>query len=880
VAYADTKVVFNSESQSRVVRKIQSLSEQSRYMGLNISQDIELLRWEMKGALDQMKADQMSPTGPQDFAQQLSTMRSQCEDIARMNSVLGSLRYDAIYTRHTQIHEAHRKTFEWIFHPNQIRESCSTPPRLNDWLVSQNGIFWVSGKPGSGKSTLMKWLCSHQQTMNSLKVWAGPKRLVTASHFFWSGGTELQRSQQGLLRSLLFDALRASPELIPIVAGDRWQEGDTPALDTIDRPWTISELLGCLNRLGDQVKVPARFCFFIDGLDEYDKPDGDHQDLIDLLKSFAQSDNVKICASSRPWNVYREAFEHQLEWMLKLEDLTKSDIRQFTEDRLGQNAHFQALRVSDPLSQNLIDEIVDAAQGVFLWVFLVVRSLLQGLGNRDRIVFLQKRLRILPRDLNKYFRHILDTTDEIYYEHAARLFMVACEAHEPLSLMTYSYIDEHEPELGIPMPQDPISEVEKINRLCLMRIRLNAQTNGLLECTSSVSSSPPDALIEGWSTRAKRGVFVSPVALSQGFQVQFLHRTVRDFVGTEEIDRLLRSRSGPDVKPAVSISHALLAEIKHLDIAHMPDERVSIILARLLKGLGAYAKDVEVRYKTPLIEVLDEVEGLFQQRPTVFASAVQQAKLSAPLARLSNSSGIHSDTTDLGVSPVRIMECNPEGFDCFIVRTRLLLYLRHKFSVSSSWRQNAKYLILDSFLPTTASFRTLDPTEDDCSMAMAVLGEVPESACSKWVSFLEIVTGFWSDTRSIEPRRDLSLIKKMKLCLEASADPNARRHPTAHNLLWVELLQKSAEGYKDWDVQGPPYRLLSAFLEHGADLHLTSTSKWGQEATAIQIVQDIAPSAVFPLLRQYGYDPQKKRRIGLQYYNVVHKEDHKAPWAE
>ena len=68
--------------------------------------------------------------------------------------------------------------------------------------------------------------------------------------------------------------------------------------------------------------------------------------------------------------------------------------------------------------QYLIEEIDDAAQGVFLWVELVVNSLLNGLGNHDQIKDLQKRLKALPPGLDKLYDHIVLKIDGIYQDEA------------------------------------------------------------------------------------------------------------------------------------------------------------------------------------------------------------------------------------------------------------------------------------------------------------------------------------------------------------------------------------------------------------------------------------------------------------------------------
>lgn len=49
--------------------------------------------------------------------------------------------------------------------------------------------------------------------------------------------------------------------------------------------------------------LPGSF-FFVDGLDEYD---GEHVDIINVLRRFASSPSFKLCVSSRPWNVFVEA---------------------------------------------------------------------------------------------------------------------------------------------------------------------------------------------------------------------------------------------------------------------------------------------------------------------------------------------------------------------------------------------------------------------------------------------------------------------------------------------------------------------------------------------------------------------------------------------
>jgi len=180
----------------------------------------------------------------------------------------------------------------------QMDLRCKKNPFI-EWLESGRGIFWVTGKAGSGKSTLMKFLGRHPATKEALGFWAGDKTIVVASFYFWYAGTELQKSQEGLLRSLLHEVLSQCPALIPLVLSKRWKECSSSRSSS--GYLTRAELLGAFEELVKQTLFSTKFCFFVDGLDEYC---GDHQEIINLLQGFTQSEHIKICMSSRPWNIF------------------------------------------------------------------------------------------------------------------------------------------------------------------------------------------------------------------------------------------------------------------------------------------------------------------------------------------------------------------------------------------------------------------------------------------------------------------------------------------------------------------------------------------------------------------------------------------------
>jgi len=138
--------------------------------------------------------------------------------------------------------------------------------------------------------------------------------------------------------------------------------------------------------------------FCIDGLHEYHES---HKELVTLIQGFLLP-HVKTCVSSRPWNVFKDAFQQRLS--LKLEDITSEDIKHVVDSKSSSNKGFTQLRMLDPqYADQLITSIIQKASEVFLWVILVTDSLLEGLSDGERLEELQARLDALPADLESLF---------------------------------------------------------------------------------------------------------------------------------------------------------------------------------------------------------------------------------------------------------------------------------------------------------------------------------------------------------------------------------------------------------------------------------------------------------------------------------------------
>lgn len=126
------------------------------------------------------------------------------------------------------------------------------------------------------------------------------------------------------------------------------------------------------------------------------------------MLELASHNNVKLCISSRPDNIFRDAFEDHPR--LKLESLTHNDIQTFVTERFSKQRRIQMLSRGNPRIMNdLITFLVDSASGVFLWVRLVVHELLRAARDGATFAELVDKAHQIPRDLNSYFTRFIDS---------------------------------------------------------------------------------------------------------------------------------------------------------------------------------------------------------------------------------------------------------------------------------------------------------------------------------------------------------------------------------------------------------------------------------------------------------------------------------------
>ena len=422
---------------------------------------------------------------------------------------LASLQYDGMVDREGRIARAHESTFQWILREDQSCDFRAPAVRWSnfcEWLKSSDQLYWITGKAGSGKSTLMKFLCSPALELFStfisqneqeveraktqlcrcspfLKKWAGSSDLVLASFYFWNSEIEMQMTQEGLLRTLLHQVVAQRPDILPSIAPKYWES--LCLFDSCVHNFTASELQEMILRAVRTLSNDSKICFFIDGLEEFGD---DHQELISMVKKIIfNNSHVKMCVASRSWEVFQDALGEEAS--LRLEDLTLDDIKIFVQSKFRAIQDFDIMRRRYPSFANeLIDNTVAKASGVFLWVDLVVASLLAGMRQGDRIQDLQRRLDELPPDLEHLYERILLSLDPFYLQHAAEYFSLVEVVERPITILQFSFADEESTKSAIGMNVGSLTQEQISLRIDSASRRLNSRCKGFLEIDRGLRS--------------------------------------------------------------------------------------------------------------------------------------------------------------------------------------------------------------------------------------------------------------------------------------------------------------------------------------------------------------------------------------------------------
>ncbi|KAI0805046.1 hypothetical protein GGR55DRAFT_681332 [Xylaria sp. FL0064] len=422
---------------------------------------------------------------------------------AAEEAILNCLWYPRIREREETIFKAHANTFHWIFEDPKV--TGKPWDSFVDFLRGDRSIYWITGKPGSGKSTLMKFVIINPRTQDLLQTWAGEKDLIRASFYFFYGGDQNQKSEPGLCRSLLFNSEAEARH-----DDHSLQEAKKALKDLIIHNPNIN------------------FFFSIDGLDEFDPKVSATkiQSLIALTHFLGECKNVKILVSSHPLLEFESGYVDSDS--LRIHDLTKEDIRRYAHEKLASHLRIKTLEKQSPsIMDELLQPIVESSLGVFLWVRVVVESLIEGLTNCDSVNDLKKSLQGLPSDLQDLYMTILERVDPSYKPQAARLlsfeFYDLGSGPGKYSLLDLWFAENADDDLVRQTPIQPIRDEELRKMFQELETQIKTRCLGLLEI---VHNTPCNEKDDRYYLRMTKSRYAS---------TRLLHRSVYEFLRCTEV---------------------------------------------------------------------------------------------------------------------------------------------------------------------------------------------------------------------------------------------------------------------------------------------------------------------------------------------------------
>ena len=406
----------------------------------------------------------------------------------RYAALLNSLHYAGRRDREDNLWEkqADAQTVQWIWDSS-----------FDSWVSEDGGIFWICGKPASGKSTLMEHIARDKQLQNSLRRSIDDGWTVVHHFFFefeFNDEKDLRNNFEGFLRSLLYQLT------------ENLKAVNVPGVEP-KHGWSLQALK---ERLRDIVKQhPSPICILLDGLDEYQ---GDKWDLADFLLTMANP-RVKLCVASRPDLVFNSKFK-QLP-TIKMQEWNASAIDKMVNLRISRDMTASGFYNYEEVVE-LAKEISKKAQGVFLWARFAIDELRDGWSERLEPEKLRKRLENVPEKLEDIYARIFRRLDPEQRQQAAHMLRLVLYAKRTLTLREL-YVATAYAASG----KEPLVKQLSARDMRDFEIRIFAVTRGVLE-VSPIRGLCTDRVFPDFKPPPSQG--------SDGIFVNVIHRTVRTYL--------------------------------------------------------------------------------------------------------------------------------------------------------------------------------------------------------------------------------------------------------------------------------------------------------------------------------------------------------------
>lgn len=411
-------------------------------------------------------------------------------DADRKAATLAALAYRDMNARRNRLAvklaETEAEHFEWIWDMRvpSFRNGENTPdsPGFIPWLASNSPIFWISGKPASGKSKLMKFISGNERCSEALE--AATERQWHMIDFFFDYRLHKHEANtvEGMFKSLLSQLVERSPAILEHIASSRF--GQSLRVPFCEAP--VGDLRDALTSA--IASTDCRVCIFIDGLDEFE---GSFRVLTAYLKSLADGVRVKICLASRPEIELKHALAATPG--IRMQDYNIMTIRAYVKDSFSGCAHY----LPEGILPGLIHRISEDSHGVILWSQLVCGDVVKGMLGFETECELHERISAFPDELHEIYDRLFQQMDPRFTTEAALiLYLVEFQAGGKVHITVLQRVLEWFMEQHL-LVSYPLQDLTRRNFVARLEARLGGLIDIVIVCPESRLGGSIDIALDG-----------------------------------------------------------------------------------------------------------------------------------------------------------------------------------------------------------------------------------------------------------------------------------------------------------------------------------------------------------------------------------------------
>ncbi|KAM0335078.1 hypothetical protein ACHAQA_000112 [Verticillium albo-atrum] len=321
---------------------------------------------------------------------------------------MASLFFPEMYARGADVETAAEGTCQWIL----------SHPTFRQWHANGQGLLWVKGKPGCGKSTLMKHIIKEANDIHP----DGPTLKIC--FYFHGRGSELQKTPLGLFRALVHQIGQAFPRAVSTIV-NHYKKMESLLATWTWRPQDIEDyfvsdvLPALLNRSG--------LCIFIDALDECGEKEA--RRLVQFFtriydRSASSSHRVSICFSCRHYPIIAPDNCEQV----VVESANDKDIARYIDQELT-----RVVTRPEEL-ETLRRKVEEQARQVFLWVVLVIPQVVWKYNEGNTVDEIVAYIDQIPPQLHSLYANLITELKEKSALRSKQLFQWICFGAENLAV--------------------------------------------------------------------------------------------------------------------------------------------------------------------------------------------------------------------------------------------------------------------------------------------------------------------------------------------------------------------------------------------------------------------------------------------------------------